>query len=325
MTAAEKIKVRALTIGFDLVGITTAEHIPQEDRQAIRDWLDSGCAGEMAYMSRNFKKRVNPAELLDGAKSVIVVALNYKSAEQIPTSNQLSGTVARYARYEDYHIFMKDFLRKLARFIINEIDETAGYKICVDSVPLAERALAVRAGLGFIGSNHMLINPDLGPELFLGELITTLELDVDKPSLGNCQKCDKCIKACPTGALQADGTFDARKCISYLTIEYKGSIEPEVAKKTGDRVFGCDECVLACPYQQKGKVCLNSEIKFYPERAFLNLNEIIEMDEDCFKTRFQNSPFERPGLDILKRNARICIENLKGISKYTQKTIRKSV
>jgi epoxyqueuosine reductase len=198
----------------------------------------------------------------------------------------------------------------LAEFINSIAAEPFQFKICVDSAPLSERALAARAGLGFIGKNHILINPAIGPQLLLGEIITTLKLPVDQPIADTCSNCNNCIKACPTGALTADGRFDANKCISYLTIEYKGRIPNDLAEKIGDRLFGCDQCVLACPFHKKAPPCQNKYFTFYPDRAKLNLHEILALTEDSFGTKFADSPLKRLPLDCLKRNAKICLANV---------------
>jgi epoxyqueuosine reductase len=251
MSLVQQIKQRALEVGFDLVGITDSSPIEAKQVELLAGWLKAGFAGQMGYLRRNFQKRTNPAELLEDAQSVICVGLNYKPpATQFKSEGPdvPAGRVAGYAQYEDYHSFIKRRLRKLTEFIVSIVDENVSFKICVDSAPLAERALAARAGLGFVGKNHILINPGLGPQIFLGEIITTLKLETDEPITGNCSDCNKCIEACPTGAMRADGQFDANKCISYLTIEYKGEMPADLAERIGGRLFGCDECVLACPY-----------------------------------------------------------------------------
>ncbi|MHC4216575.1 MAG: tRNA epoxyqueuosine(34) reductase QueG [Planctomycetota bacterium] len=315
MGLTQDIKGKAVEIGFDVVGVTDASAIGGEDVERMRRWLQAGCAGGMDYLCRNFEKRMNPALLVDNARSVICVGLNYHFVEQEQGHEDWPGgfgRVARYGQYEDYHPFMKQLMRELAAFIESLVGEEFSFKVCVDSVPLAERALAQRAGLGFIGKNHMLINPELGPELFLGEIITDLELDVDEPVSGGCSGCRKCIEACPTGALSGDGQFDARKCISYLTIEHKGSIEEGAARSIGDRLFGCDRCVMACPYQNNAPECRNSGFGFDPDMGRLDLGEVMAMDVGGFEVKFGNSVIKRLGLEGLKRNALICLENASG-------------
>ncbi|MCK5226319.1 MAG: tRNA epoxyqueuosine(34) reductase QueG [Planctomycetes bacterium] len=312
MSITEKIKQKALELGFDLVGITDAAAVDAEQAKLLAEWLDCGCAGEMDYMHRNFRKRIHPSELMKNAHSIICVGLNY-TPQKIKTNSQNSaaiGKVANYAQYEDYHPFIKKQLFKLADFIKSLTKENLKFKICVDSAPLAERAIAARAGLGFIGKNHTLINPEIGSQILLGEIITTLKLEIDEPIKNSCCDCDKCITSCPTGALSADGKFDATKCISYLTIEYKGRIVSELTGKIGNHIFGCDECIMACPYQKNAPVCKNKEFKFHSNRANLDLQKILDLSEDEFKIRFADSAFERLGIERLKRNAKICLENL---------------
>jgi len=267
----------------------------------------------MSYLHSNFEKRTQPARLLPNAQSIICVGLNYTPPKQQlkpPEPATPIGKVANYAQYEDYHPFIKKRLRKLSEFISSSAGRDHKFKICVDSVPLAERTLAARAGLGFIGKNRMLINPKLGPQIFLGEIITTLKLPTDEPITNNCSNCDKCIGACPTGALRPEGQFDANKCINYLTIEYKGRIPPGLAEKITDRLFGCDDCVLACPYQKDAPVCKNKQFKFYSDRARLDLGRISNLTQQDFDTEFADSTIRRIGLDRLKRNAQICLDNM---------------
>ena len=312
MSLAQDIKHKAIELGFDLVGITDASPIDAKQVELLADWLKSGCAGQMNYLHRNLEKRINPAKLLENAQSIICVGLNYKPPKQKSSSPAPpAGKIVGYAQYEDYHPFIKKQLRKLTEFINSVADRDRKFKSCVDSAPLAERALAARAGLGFIGKNHMLINPTTGLQILLGEIITTLKLSIDKPFAGECSKCNKCIDACPTGALGLDGRFDANKCISYLTIEYKGQIPAALAEKMGSRLFGCEECVFACPYQQNAPICKNKQFKFYGDRSEVSLQEILDMTEGQFQSRFADSVILRPGLEQLKRNAEICLANSK--------------
>jgi len=358
MSLSQEIKRKALELGFDLIGITDASPLNTEQVEKFTDWLKSGCAGQMSYMHHNLKKRTQPTKLLENAQSIICVGLNYTHPKQQlkpldPTAPM--GKVANYAQYEDYHPFIKKRLRKLSEFISSAIGRGHKFKICVDSAPLAERALAVRAGLGFIGKNHMLINPTLGPQIFLGEIITTLKLPTDEPFIyhsersetllhrhseskkplalsgvegevesrnlfkkAECSNCDKCINACPTGALMPDGRFDANKCINYLTIEYKGRIPPGLAEKIADRLFGCDDCVLVCPYQKDAPLCKNKQFKFYKNRAKLDLGRILNLTQQDFDTEFADSTIRRIGLERLKRNARICLANMTGPSRHSK-------
>jgi epoxyqueuosine reductase len=326
MSLSQEIKRKAPELGFDLVGITDASPLNTKQVKMFTEWLKSGYAGQMSYLHRNFEKRTQPAKLLENAQSIICVGLNYKPPKlkpKPPDATTSIGKVANYAQYEDYHPFIKERLRKLTEFIISVTNRDHKFKICVDSAPLAERALAARAGLGFIGKNRMLINPKLGPQIFLGEIITTLKLSIDEPiscrsesalaneqSIDKCSNCDKCISACPTGALMPDGHFDGNKCINYLTIEYKGRIPPDLAEKIADRLFGCDDCVLACPYQKDAPVCKNKQFKFYNVRAKLDLDWILNLTQQDFDTEFADSTIRRIGLDRLKRNARICLDNI---------------
>lgn len=313
MNMEQEIKDRALELGFDAAGITDAAPIAGDDIEHLRTWLDAGCAGQMKYLHRNFEKRTHPAALVEGAQSVVVVALNYKLREEeasVPAPDDPVGTVAEYARYDDYRGFMRPLLRELARTIRSITNDAQRFKVCVDSVPLAERALAVRAGLGFIGKNHMFIHPRLGPQVFLGELVTTVALRPDEPVPGVCISCGRCVRTCPTGALQENGRFDARKCISYLTIEHAGDIEPELAGKVGNRVFGCDQCVAVCPHRHGAPARANNQLRFHPDRAYLELKRILEMTQASFAVEFEDSPISRTGLERLKRNTRICMENM---------------
>lgn len=324
MSLEQEIKDKALELGFDAVGITDAVPIDPAQADCLHAWLDLGFEGQMQYMARNVEKRVDPGALVPGAEAVVVVALNYKPSvgtgpcarpgqpQGVAPAGGPFATVADFACYEDYHDFMRPLLHALADFIGHRTSPPHRFKACVDSVPLAERSLAMRAGLGFIGRNHVLIHPTLGPQILLGEIITTARLRPDPPSSGACGGCDRCIRACPTGALRTDAQFDANRCISYLTIEHEGPVEPELAARMGDRVFGCDECVLACPCQGVAPLCSNRQFQFYPERKQLDLPRIEAMTPESFEAEFAGSPLHRPGLDRLKRNARICLNNLRG-------------
>ena len=322
MSLEQEIKEKALELGFDAVGITDVSPIGPAHVAHFEAWLRSGYAGRMEYMHRNLDKRTDPARLRKGARSVIVVALNYRGATAggpHPTASGFqsairnpqseiapSDRVALYAQYEDYHLFIKGLLRELAGFLCAKTGCQDRFKICVDSAPLAEKALAVRAGLGFLGKNHLLIHPRLGPQILLGELVTTLNLQTDEPCGGACGECNRCMQACPTGVLRPDGFLDARRCISYLT-QYGSPDAP--AQDTGGWLFGCDECLLACPFSHHAPPHANQHFRYHPERATLNLRELLDLTPDAFEARFHDSPLHRLGLERLKRNAHLCLRN----------------
>jgi epoxyqueuosine reductase len=314
MGQTEQIKQKALDLGFDLVGITDAAPLHLDYINRLLGWLDAGYAGSMTWMHQNLEKRIDPAKLLPGAQSVICVGLGYKPPDT-PDARDGSrdgkkGRVAAYASYEDYHPFIKKHLRLLVDFIVSRTGPGLKFKICVDSTPLLERAFAVRAGLGFIGKNHALVNPRLGPQIFLGELITNLTLITDKPVPESCPNCNQCVSACPTGALRPDGFLDATKCISYLTIESNAEIPSDLAPKIGNRLFGCAECILACPCQQQAPPVTNKAFAFYPDRTHLDLNEVLNLTENQFQVKYADSPLLRPGLKHIKHVAEICLKNM---------------
>lgn len=316
MSLSFLIKHKAVELGFDLAGITHSGPVGSQDVSHLKNWLNNGYEGDMAYMRGHFEKRTNPAKLMDGCKSVICVGLNYKPFEQpdVSGADKPVGTVADYAIYEDYHVFIKARLHLLAQYIAPQIDNNFKYKVCVDSVPLLERPLAARAGLGFIGKNHCLINPKLGTEILLGELLVNIELENDKPAQNLCAGCDKCIKACPTSALMSNGNMDARKCISYLTIEHDGPIRQNLAKKIGNHLFGCDVCIKACPLYLSTPCRAANDMKVRLKPRQLDLRYILEMNEQEFNRFFKGTAFHRTGLQNLKRNARICLMNIAEIN-----------
>lgn len=304
MNLESQIRQKGIELGFDRVGFTTAA--PLEPVYAIyhHHWLAAGCAARMGYLHRNNDKRFAPDRLLDGAQSVICVALNYRpNKTELPPAVPLR--IARYALYDDYHGFIKTRLLELAAFIQSLCpDPTPRFKACVDSIPLAERALARRAGVGFIGRNHFLIHPELGGQLLLGELLTTLPLKPDAPMKDDfCADCSACITACPAGAIGPDGSFDARKCLSYLTIEEPEAIDDDDAGLIGERLFGCDTCMMACPYEKNAPPRTNNDLSVRPERLTLIAEDIMEWTQTDFDAVFKGSCLERLGLARLQRNA----------------------
>lgn len=301
-----RLKERARREGFDLVGVTSADPPPHADY--FRDWLARGYGGEMAYLSRPdaVRRRADLREALPGARSVLVVALNYHLGDDGPVDDPSRPVFARYARAEDYHDVLEERLGALARSLQDEGGRT---RIYVDYGPVLERDLAQRAGLGWIGKNTVLIHPDLGSYLFLGEVLTDLELAPDEPfTADRCGTCARCIEACPTGAIRAPRELDARLCISYLTIELRGPIPRELRPLIGNRVFGCDICQEVCPWNRH--IPETREERFRPrEVPGPELVELLGGGEDEFAARYGRSPVSRARRGGFLRNVAVALGN----------------
>jgi len=297
----EKIRQRALELGFDDCRFTSAA-APASAEQ-FQNWLTENKNGEMSWLQRNSEKRIEPQKVLSGAKSVIALAANYE------VENQKSGSVARYARFDDYHDVLAERLKLLTKFVNQLYDETRSLWY-VDTGPLLERDLAQRAGIGFVGKHTNLISRKLGNWIFLSEIITTLELEPDAPEKNHCGKCSRCISACPTNAITAPFQLDARKCISYLTIELKGSIPVEFRKAIGNRIYGCDDCLAVCPWNRfarEGKLMKSHARKDLEQPDLIGL---LSLDENKFKSRFAGSPILRTKRRGFLRNVCVVLGNV---------------
>jgi epoxyqueuosine reductase len=306
MSLTEWIKQYARALGFDLVGVAPAQSPPHADSFLL--WLAQGYAGTMEYMERTAHLRINPAELLPDARSAIVVGLNYAPAE-LPNTDY---HIARYALGDDYHAVIREKLETLLG-AIQAIEPSATGRVCVDSAPVLERDLALLAGLGWYGKNTCLINTHRGSYFFLGVLLLTLELEYDSPAQGGCGTCRLCLDACPTGALVEPYQLDARKCISYLTIELRDPIPTEYREAMGEWLFGCDICQEVCPFNrprahQSLRAQPTTEPRFQP-RPLPPLTEILQMDEAEFAQRFRGSAVKRTKWRGLVRNALIVVGN----------------
>ena len=296
----EAIKGHALALGFDLVAVGSAD--PPEHADSFRRWVEAGHAGTMGYLERRLPERADPRRVLADARSVVTVALNYYQGEAEDVSWK---PVARYAWGRDYHDVMTPRLEALARFI----GEAAGArgKCYVDTGPLLERDLAARAGLGWVGKNTMLLNPALGSWFFIGVLLTTAELVHGEPLPDRCGTCRACLDACPTDAFVAPYVLDARRCISYLTIEHRGDIEPALAAKMGEWEFGCDICQDVCPWNRRAPV--TREAAFRPSAPYPGAAAVARMDDEAFRARFAGTPLTRPKAQGMRRNAGIALDN----------------
>lgn len=294
-------------MGFDLVGIAAAEG--SRYRGYFRDWLDRGCAGSMKYLEQRFGERTEPAEYFRGAASVICVGMNYFVPLQENADEKDVGRIARYALGEDYHEVMKDRLHRLADWVRENWPE-AKTRCSVDTAPVMEKELAARAGIGWVGKNTCVINEKIGSWLLLGEILTNLALPVDESAVDRCGSCRRCIDACPTRAITEPYQLDARKCISYLTIEHRGEIEPELAGKFGNWIYGCDICQDVCPWNCEPPAATDAALAPRFASGTLKLGEVVDWSEQDYQNRLRHSAMKRVKLPMLKRNARIAIRNI---------------
>ncbi len=298
---AREVKAQALTLGFDAVGITDLEPTPHAAE--LRRWLGEGMAGTMRYMHRQADRRLHPETIVPGATRAVVVLKNYYHPDP-PAPDGSWGHVARYARGEDYHTSLAGPLRALADAIIALGAADTIARPFVDAGPVPERELAQRAGLGWIGKNTMLIAPRAGSFFFIATVLTDLDLALDAPfTADRCGTCRRCLDACPTDAFPEARLLDARRCISYLTIEHRGSFDAAEPPALHDWVFGCDVCQDVCPWNERFAVTGDGAFALDPALAWLDLEELDALTEGEFTARYGQTPLERPGLEGLTRNA----------------------
>lgn len=305
----ERLKQRAHAVGFDLCGIAPAAPAPHYD--AYLEWLDNGMHAGMGYLARHAAVRRSAEALLPGARSVIVVAKNYNQ----PLPPDAEARVARYALGRDYHKVLRRDLRRLAASLV-ELEPEARTRICVDSAPVLERDYAQMAGIGWFGKNTCLINSKRGSWFFLGLLLTDIALTPDQPAVGGCGTCRACIDACPTGALvlREDSPvawLDARRCISYLTIEHRGAFTDEQERMLNGWLFGCDVCQEVCPFNhrrasQPERAARTGEPDFQPRPAIAqpDLPALTTLSDEEFLARYAGTALMRAGAEGIRRNAR---------------------
>jgi epoxyqueuosine reductase len=304
-TIKRRIVVNAEALGFDSCRVARATPSPHVEE--FRGWLRDGAAGEMEWLERGAEKRCDPQQVLLGARSIIIVAFNYWQGEQpIPRLAGARGRIARYAWGDDYHDVMLAKLEQLSTFLA-ELGGTQKYY--VDTGPILERDYAAEAGLGWHGKSTMLIDPKLGTWFFLGEILTTLDLPVDQPQPGRCGSCQRCITACPTGAITEPHRLDARRCISYLTIELKGSIPLELRPLIGDRIYGCDDCLDACPWNRFAATSREAAFAAGPAIG-LQLRDYLALDDAAFRDLFRRSPIKRIKRCGFLRNVCVALGNV---------------
>ena len=306
--ARDAILAHARSLGFHAVGVASADGAPA-DGEGLRQFLRRGYAGDMAWLPRTAERRAAPRALWPEARSVVVVGLNYGPAHDPLRllSEPTRGIVSAYAQGRDYHDVLKSRLRRLARFVAGTFD--AEVKLFVDTAPVMEKPLAARAGVGWQGKHTNLVSRRYGSWLFLGELFTTLDLAPDAAEADRCGACRRCLDVCPTDAFPEPYKLDARRCISYLTIEHKGHIAPEFREAMGNRIYGCDDCLAVCPWNKFAR--RTEEYAFLPraELSAPRLADLAALDESTFRTIFSGSPIKRTGRDRFVRNVLIAIGN----------------
>jgi epoxyqueuosine reductase len=318
------IRQRAFELGFDDCRFTRAS--PPGHTAEFQQWLAERRHGEMSYLERNARRRINPQEVLPGAKSVITLATSYARCSEwraasgercAPASRHStlvtrhnSGLIARYARYKDYHDIIGGRLKLLTGFV-NELGGDGARALWyVDTGPLLERDFAERAGLGFIGKHTNVISRKFGNWIFLSEILTTLELEPDPPEKNHCGSCTRCITACPTSAIRSPFQLDARRCISYLTIELKGPIPAELRPAIGNRIYGCDDCLAVCPWNKFARDGQLMKAHARPDLAEPDLLELLSLDDAAFKLRFNGTPVLRTKRRGLLRNVCVALGNV---------------
>ena len=291
------IKAESQRLGFLSCGISKAGFL-EEEAPRLETWVNQNMQGQMSYMENHFDKRLNPTLLVDGAKSVISLLLNYYPLE---LQNQDSYKVSKYAYGQDYHSVIKEKLNELLHFIQTEIGEVSG-RAFVDSAPVLDKAWAAKSGLGWIGKNSNLITQKVGSFYFIAELIIDLELEYDTPTTDHCGSCTACIDACPTEAIVAPYVVDGSKCISYFTIELKDNLPQEMKGKFDDWIFGCDVCQDVCPWNKFSKPHNEPLFQTAPEILSYSKSDWEEITNDTFQKVFKNSALKRTKYEGLLRN-----------------------
>ncbi len=311
----QAIKDQSYRLGFSLAGITRPDPLPHAE--VFEDWLKQGRQGEMDYLAspRSRRCRAYPREILPECRSVLVLAMRYPAPPRFEPKGKRSisphGTIAAYAWGEDYHSVIAERLSKLVEFITSQVGHPISNRWYADTGPVLERELAQRAGLGWIGKNTCLISPGQGSYFFLAEVLLGVELEPDQPfTADRCGTCQRCLTACPTGCILPDRTLDARRCISYLTIELKGAIPPELRPLLGMLVFGCDICQQACPWNRFATAEVDPAFQPHRSGMEVDLLEEISLTPAEFKAKFRHSPLLRAGRRSYLRNVAVALGNL---------------
>lgn len=294
MLTREAIRARAREAGFDLCGIARAERHPKLARLA--GWIADGCAGEMTYLGRSLDERLDPARVLPGVRSIVSLAVVYN------TDRPAAGAVSRYAWGTDYHDVVRPRLTSLLQWMNDAAGRGFEALSCVDAAPVQERVFAEQAGLGWIGKNTCLINPDVGSWIFLAEILTNLELEPDAPVPDHCGTCTRCLDACPTGALVAPYELDATRCLSYLTIETRAGVDDEWRGAIRDRIYGCDICQDVCPWNRRAAISDDPAWQPQPMFEAPRLIDLCRLTDDAWRGLLKQSAMRRAGLRRIRRS-----------------------
>ncbi len=305
----DRLRERALAEGFAAMGVTRPDALP-ELAGRLREFVGSGMHGQMSWMAERMHWRGNPAALWPAARSVVMLAEPYTPAHDPleVLARRRRGAISVYAQGRDYHDIVKKRLKRVGRWLLAEVPQ-AEIKVFVDTAPVMEKPLAAAAGLGWQGKHTNLVSRELGNWFFLGAIFTTVELEPDPPGKEHCGTCRACLDACPTGAFPAPWRLDARRCISYLTIEHRGPVEEALRPALGNRIYGCDDCLAVCPWN---KFAAAAREQRYAARADLlapPLAELAALDDAAFRAKFSGSPIKRIGRDRFVRNVLYAIGN----------------
>ncbi len=321
MTPAAKaklVKTLAREAGFDLAGISRAEPLPRA--KYYREWVAAGHGGRMRYLARYPDLRSDPRELLSGARTIVSAAVGYKRSDGYRRKTDIldacrgsetaHGRIAQYARGVDYHVVLRRMLETVVANLKQQLGEDFAARTFVDTGPLLERELAAAAGLGWIGRNTCLLHPHWGSYLLLGEIVTTLDLPPDEPLADRCGSCSRCVDTCPTGALVAPYQMDARRCISYLTIEHRAEIAADLARLAGDWVFGCDICQQVCPYNARAPRGRQPEVNAERRPARVELLQLLRLRSGEYRRLTRGSALRRAKRAMWRRNAAVALGNV---------------
>ena len=308
MTLVSKIRDRALSLGFDAIGFAEPEDVGQAGRK-LSEFIALGRHGEMKWMAKKIDRRKDPKKLWPAVRGVIVVAANY-GPETDPLddlSRRSIGTISVYARNRDYHKILKGRLKQLGNWMSISLGEKI--KVFVDTAPVMEKPLAEAAGLGWQGKHTNLVSQEYGSWLFLGVIFTTLEVSSEETIGDRCGSCQRCLDICPTHAFPAPYQLDARRCISYLTIEHKGQIAREFRSAMGNRIFGCDDCLAVCPWNKFARATREVKLSAREDLLAPDLSMLASLDDQAFRTLFAGSPIKRLGRNRFVRNVLVAIGN----------------